>query len=59
MTRTSRCECPLCGFEDDRTTVYTHLQTAHRKSELSRRILAEEYGQMVSIRAGTESGIED
>jgi len=56
MTRTSRCECPLCDFEDDRTTVYTHLQTAHRKSELSRNLLDEAYGQATPLRTGAGTG---
>lgn len=37
------CKCPLCNFEDERTKVYQHFQTSHRKSELSRKILADEY----------------
>jgi len=40
MDRTTTC-CPLCEFEDDRTAVYQHLQISHRKSELSRKILAD------------------
>ncbi|MBX0325407.1 hypothetical protein EGH21_20480 [Halomicroarcula sp. F13] len=31
--------CPLCVFENDPKTLYRHLQTAHRKSELSRALL--------------------
>ena len=53
MTETSSCECPLCDFEDDRTTVYTHLQTAHRKSELSRELMLEECERAVPLRTGT------
>jgi len=43
MDRTST-RCPLCEFEDDRTAVYQHLQISHRKSELSRKILADAEG---------------
>jgi hypothetical protein len=35
MARTSIC-CPLCEFEGERIAVYQHLQTSHRKHELSR-----------------------
>ncbi len=31
--------CPLCVFEGDSQAVYRHLQTSHRKSELSRTLL--------------------
>jgi len=34
-------ECPLCVFSGTAQGVYRHLQTAHRKSELCREILAE------------------
>ena len=37
------CDCPLCEFRDDRTAVYQHLQTSHKKSELSRKVLETEY----------------
>jgi len=40
MDRTITC-CPLCEFEDEQTAVYQHLQISHRKSELSRKILAD------------------
>jgi hypothetical protein len=40
MDRTN-VRCPLCGFEDERTAVYQHLQVSHRKSELSRTVLAD------------------
>ena len=41
----STASCPLCEFEDDRTAVYQHLQISHRKSELSRKILTDAYGE--------------
>jgi|GEM_PF-2266629 len=50
MDRTTTC-CPLCEFEDERTAVYQHLQISHRKSELSRKILADAYGEAERIEA--------
>lgn len=39
----TRWECPLCDYTAERTKVYKHLQTSHRKSELSRKVLEAEY----------------
>ena len=34
--------CPICGFEGDQRTVYRHLQTTHRKSEICRQLLEQQ-----------------
>jgi hypothetical protein len=44
MDRTT-ARCPLCEFEGERTDVYQHLQVSHRKSELSRKVLADAEGK--------------
>jgi len=44
VTDRTSARCPLCEFEDDRTAVYQHLQVSHRKSELSRKLLADAEG---------------
>jgi hypothetical protein len=37
--------CPLCERTGSTTRIYQHLQTTHRKSELSRRLLEEVEGE--------------
>jgi hypothetical protein len=42
----------LCGLEDDRSGVYRHLQTSHRKSELCRRLLETKSGEKERLQTG-------
>lgn len=41
----TNCVCPLCDKDGGVTRIYQHLQTTHRKSELSRRLLEETNGK--------------
>jgi hypothetical protein len=39
------CVCPLCDKDGEVTRIYQHLQTTHRKSELSRELLEKTNGE--------------
>jgi hypothetical protein len=47
------CPCPLCDLTHETTRVYQHLQTSHRKSTLSRRLLEETHEESKELLGAT------